>query len=65
MTVKSSTGQVLGTVSRVERTASGAVRNVVVRTKDGAQRAMQLTPSSLSVSGDVVTVTDVGAGARS
>jgi hypothetical protein len=57
MTVKSATGTTLGEVTRVERSADGTVRSVLVRTSDGAHRVLHLAPGSLSISGGVV-VTD-------
>jgi hypothetical protein len=55
LTVKTSSGTTLGTVSKVERSANGVVRTVLVRTANGEHRLLHLAPSSLSVSGDVVT----------
>ena len=57
MTVQTTSGATLGTVSRVERSADGTVRNVLVTTASGARRVLRLAPSSLSVSGGVATTT--------
>jgi hypothetical protein len=56
LTVKDSTGATIGTVSKVQKTKAGKVRTVMVSSADG-KRTMHLAPSTLSVSGDVVTTT--------
>lgn len=53
--VKDSSGATIGTVSKVEKTKAGKVRNVMVSSADG--KTIHLAPSTLSVSGDVVTTT--------
>jgi len=56
LTVKDSTGATLGTVSKIEKSKDGTVRNVLVESATG-KRTIRLAPNSLSVSGDVVTTT--------
>jgi hypothetical protein len=64
MTVKTASGATLGTIQRVERSASGTVRSVLVKTADGGRRLLHLAPHSLTVSGDVVTTTESAASLR-
>lgn len=56
LTVKDSTGATLGTVSKIEKSKDGTVRNVLVASATG-KRTIRLAPNSLSISGDVVTTT--------
>jgi len=56
LTVKDSTGATLGTVSKIEKSKDGAIRNVLVESAAG-KRTLRLAPGSLSISGDVVTTT--------
>jgi hypothetical protein len=56
LTVKDSTGATIGTVSKIEKSKDGTVKNVLVNAA-GSTRTIRLAPSSLSVSGDVVTTT--------
>jgi len=60
LTVKNAAGTTLGTVSRIERSADGTVRAVLVATDSGARKVLRLAPDSLSVSGGVVTTTQAG-----
>lgn len=55
LTVQSSTGTTLGTVSNVVTDSSGNVRLVIVTSPTGQQ--LRLAPSTLSISGGVVTTT--------
>jgi hypothetical protein len=64
MTVRTASGQTIGTVSRVVRSADGTVRTVLVRTSTRGKRLVNLAPRSLSISGGVVTTTQTGAGVR-
>jgi len=57
LTVKDSTGATLGTVSKIEKSKDGTVRNVLVQSATG-KRTIRLAPNSLSLSGDVVTTTE-------
>jgi hypothetical protein len=57
LTVKDSSGATLGTISRINRSAGGTVRNVLVRTASGKRRTISLAPDSLSFDGSVVTTT--------
>jgi hypothetical protein len=58
LTVKDSTGATIGTVSKIEKSKDGTVRNVLVDAA-GGKRTIRLAPGSLSVSGDVVTTTTI------
>jgi hypothetical protein len=55
LAVRSSSGATVGTVSQVVTGADGSIRAVVVTSPSG--KTVQLPPSSLSVSGGVVTTT--------
>lgn len=55
--VHDSTGAMLGTVSRINRSPDGTIRNVLVTTNSGGRRVIALSPDSLSINGDVVTST--------
>jgi hypothetical protein len=63
MVVRDTNGATIGTVSRVLRSGDGTVRNVLVRSADG-QRIVPLAPSTLSLSGGVVTTTRLAASHR-
>jgi hypothetical protein len=54
MTVQSSTGTSLGTISRIERSPDGTVRTVLL-TRPGANGTVRLDPSTLSITGTTVT----------
>jgi hypothetical protein len=56
MTVQSATGTSLGTISRIERSADGTVRTVLL-TRPGRDGTTRLDPSTLSISGTMVTTT--------
>jgi hypothetical protein len=56
LTVKDSTGATIGTVSKIEKSRDGTVKNVLVNAAGGT-RTIRLAPGSLSVSGEVVTTT--------
>lgn len=64
MTVRTASGRTIGTVSRVERSADGTVRAVLVRAAGGARRVVALAPRSLSISGEVVTTTQTAGSLR-
>jgi len=55
LTVNSSTGTSLGTVSQVITRSDGSIRMIVVTTSTG--ETVRIPATSLSISGDVVTVT--------
>lgn len=55
LSVKTSTGTTLGTVSRVVTGTDGTIRQVIVTSSTG--QTFRLSPSSLSISGGVVTTT--------
>lgn len=55
MTVNSSTGTSIGTVSRIITGPNNTIRAVVVTSSTG--QTYTLPPSSLSISGSVVTTT--------
>jgi hypothetical protein len=59
LTVKDSSGATLGTVSRIKRSHDGTVRTVLVAGSAGEHHTIRLAPDSLSVSGGVVTTTQV------
>ncbi|MFN3726112.1 MAG: hypothetical protein ACK4SZ_07375 [Allosphingosinicella sp.] len=59
MSVVGSNGMPLGTVTRVNRAADGTIRNVLVRTTDGARRTISLAPGSLTLNGDVLVTTQL------
>jgi hypothetical protein len=63
-TVRTAAGATLGVISKVERSADGTVRNVLVAGADGQKKVTRLAPDSLSLSGDVVTTTAASAGAE-
>jgi hypothetical protein len=52
--VRSSAGAMIGTVSKVDRSADGKISAVTVTSADGSQKTMQLPPGSLSISEGVV-----------
>lgn len=58
LTVRNSAGAELGTIRRVNRSRDGTVRSVLVASADG-QRTIPVRPGTLSISGDVVTTTQV------
>lgn len=58
LTVQSSTGATLGTVSQVVTDRSGNIRLVVV-TNTSTGQTYRLAPTSLSISGGVVTTTSI------
>ena len=55
LTVQNSTGATVGTVSQVITGTDGSIRSVVVTTSTGA--TIRLAPSTLSISGGIVTTT--------
>jgi hypothetical protein len=57
LTVQSSGGTTLGTVSQVVTDSSGNIRLVIVTTSTG--QMLRLSPTSLSISGGVVTTTSI------
>ena len=63
MLVRDTNGVTIGTVSRVLVDGDGTVRNVLVRSADRS-RTIPLSPSVLSVSGDVVTSTRLATSRR-
>ncbi|MGQ0590768.1 MAG: hypothetical protein ACT4N8_14785 [Sphingosinicella sp.] len=58
LTVRNSAGVELGTIRRVNRSSDGTVRSVLVASAEG-QRTIPVRPGTLSISGDVVTTTQV------
>jgi len=56
--VRTSAGTTLGTIRRVNRSADGSVRSVLVASANG-HRTIPVRPGTLSISGDVVTTTQV------
>jgi hypothetical protein len=56
LTVKDSTGATVGTISKIEKAGDGSVRNVLVAGANG-KHTIRLAPSSLNLSGNVVTTT--------
>ena len=63
MIVRDTNGVTIGTVSRVNVDGSGRIRNVLVRSADRT-RTIPLSPTVLSVSGDVVTSTRLATSQR-
>lgn len=57
LTVRDSTGATLGTISRINRSADGTVRNVLVKSAKTGRKTLALAPNTLTVNGDVVTTT--------
>jgi hypothetical protein len=62
--VRSSAGAMIGTVSKVDRSADGKISAVTVTSADGSQKTMQLPPGSLSISEGVVISSQAGASIR-
>lgn len=60
LTVNNSTGTSIGTVSQVVTGTDGSIRAVVVTSPTG--RTIRLAPSTLSISGNVVTTTSTMVG---
>lgn len=58
LTVTSRTGATLGTVSRVITGTDGSIRQVIVTSSSG--QTLILSPATLSISGGVVTTTQIG-----
>jgi hypothetical protein len=58
LTVRNSTGTELGTIRRINRSADGSVRSVLVSSATG-NRTIPVRPGTLSISGDVVTTTQM------
>ena len=58
LTVRNSAGTTLGTIRRVNRSADGSVRSVLVASADGP-RTIPVRPGTLSISGDIVTTTQL------
>jgi hypothetical protein len=63
MLVRDTNGVTIGTVSRVNVDGDGRIRNVLVRSADRT-RTIPLSPTVLSVSGDVVTSTRLATSQR-
>jgi hypothetical protein len=59
MVVRNTRGERVGVVSRIVR-SGGTIRSVLITAADGA-RSTSVSPTSLSVSGGVVTTTQFGA----
>jgi hypothetical protein len=57
MTVKDTTGATIGTVTKVNRSRDGRVRNVLVSMAGARRHVVPLAPSTFSVSGGVATTT--------
>jgi len=60
LTVNNSSGTSIGTVSQVITGSDGSIRAVVVTGTNG--QTFRLAPSTLSISGDIVTTTSTTAG---
>ena len=60
LTVQSSTGTEIGTVSQVVTGSDGSIRMVIVTSPSG--ETFRLLPTTLSISGDVVTTTSTDIG---
>jgi hypothetical protein len=60
LTVQSSTGTEIGTVSQVVTGSDGSIRMVIVTSPSG--ETFRLMPTTLSISGDVVTTTSTDIG---
>ena len=58
LTVQNSTGTSLGTVSKVVTGTDGSIRLVIMTSPTG--QTIRLAPSTLSISGGVVTTTSTG-----
>lgn len=58
LTVRNSAGTTLGTIRRVNRSADGSVRSVLIASANGP-RTIPVRPGTLSISGNVVTTTQV------
>lgn len=58
LTVRNSAGVELGTIRRVNRSSDGTVRSVLIASAEG-ERTIPVRPGTLSISGDVVTTTQV------
>jgi hypothetical protein len=59
LTVRNAAGVTVGTVRRIQTSADGSVRAVLIAGLDDSRRLIPLSPRSLSVDGDVVTTTAV------
>jgi hypothetical protein len=59
LTVRNSAGTNLGTVRRIIRSDDGTIRSILVAGADGQRRTIQLRPGTLTLSGGIVTTTDV------
>jgi len=57
LTVRDTNGATLGTISRINRSADGTIRNVLVKSASGKRQVITLAPNTLTVNGDVVTTT--------
>ena len=60
LTVQSSTGTEIGTVSQVVTGSDGSIRMVIVTSPSG--ETFRLMPTTISISGDVVTTTSTDIG---
>jgi hypothetical protein len=58
LVMRNSAGTTLGTIRRVNRSADGSVRSVLVASADGP-RTIPVRPGTLSISGDIVTTTQL------
>jgi sporulation protein YlmC with PRC-barrel domain len=58
MTVQTSTGTMLGTVTQIVTGTDGTIRMVIVTSSTG--QTFRLSPSSLTISGGVLTTTQIG-----
>ncbi|MDB5476907.1 MAG: hypothetical protein JWP49_2418, partial [Phenylobacterium sp.] len=63
-TVQTASGTTIGTITRVQRSANGTVKSVLVRTAGGARRVLHLAPRDLTVSGNVVTTSQTALSAH-
>jgi hypothetical protein len=62
--VESRTGAVLGTITRINRSPDGTVRNVLVQVADGSRRTISLDPGSLTRNGNVIVTTQTNGSRR-
>ena len=59
LTVRTSDGTTIGTISRINRSSDGRISSVLVAGADGQRRNIRLAPHTLSIDGEIVTTTTV------
>jgi hypothetical protein len=62
--VRSRTGAVLGTITRINRSPDGTIRNVLLQAADGSRRTISLDPGSITRNGNDIVTTQTNSSRR-